>query len=295
MAKRSWSKAPNTLIIGDTHLPFTLPEYLDFTCDLRRKYKCKRVVHIGDFIDNHALNYHEHNPDGMSSGDEAKAVRDMSKDWIKAYPDLYICIGNHDALAFRKAVTHGITASWLSTFNQYLGTPESWQWALRWEFGGVQYTHGTGFSGRNAAITAASKSRQSTVIGHAHSYAGIQYSASEVNLLFGMNVGCGIDNTSYAFDYGKLHPDKPVISAGIVIEDRFPILEIADLGSRVALVKNPGIKRSKDPVAVMNMSRDELKEELRKMKVQYNPKANTPALRSIYARSYHLAQLRQEK
>jgi len=48
----------NILIIGDTHIPFHKKNYLNFCKDVQKKYKCKRIIHIGDEVDNHALSYH---------------------------------------------------------------------------------------------------------------------------------------------------------------------------------------------------------------------------------------------
>ena len=55
-----------------------------------------------------------------------------------------------------------------------------------------------------------------TVIGHVHSSAGVQYLASKRDLIFGMNVGCGIDIKSYAMAYGKNFANRPVLGCGVV-------------------------------------------------------------------------------
>ena len=43
------------LVIGDSHLPYEHEGYLDFLKATKRKFRCDTVVHIGDFIDHHAL------------------------------------------------------------------------------------------------------------------------------------------------------------------------------------------------------------------------------------------------
>ena len=57
-------------------------------------------------------------------------------------------------------------------------------------------------------------------MGHSHSFAGVCYMASRNDMIFGMNVGCGIDNVdAYAFAYGTHFPKKPTrISCGIVLD-----------------------------------------------------------------------------
>jgi len=39
------------LVIGDTHLPATIPGYLDHCKRIYDKYNCNYVVHMGDFAD----------------------------------------------------------------------------------------------------------------------------------------------------------------------------------------------------------------------------------------------------
>jgi len=59
----------------------------------------------------------------------------------------------------------------------------------------------------------------STVFGHFHSFAGIQYlSSTEMGTHFGMNVGCLIDQTQYAFKYGAKLKQRPVLGCGVVVK-----------------------------------------------------------------------------
>ena len=61
----------NVLVIADTHLPFEKPGYLEFCLATQKKYNCGTVIHIGDEIDNCAINQYLKDPDGMSNSDEA--------------------------------------------------------------------------------------------------------------------------------------------------------------------------------------------------------------------------------
>ena len=60
----------NTLIIGDSHIPFTHRNYLDFCKRIHKQFKCQRVVHIGDLVDNNSISYHEIDPNGWSPAQE---------------------------------------------------------------------------------------------------------------------------------------------------------------------------------------------------------------------------------
>ena len=62
-------------------------------------------------------------------------------------------------------------------------------------------------------------------MGHIHSVGAVQVLQSPTQRIFGMNVGSGVDKDHRAMDYAKNHLNKPVISAGIVIDGK-PIYEI---------------------------------------------------------------------
>src|SRR4051812_34857560 len=178
------------------------------------------------------MSFHEHDPDGQSAGDENRRARAILKEWNRAFPRALVCIGNHSKLPYRQAFTDGIPSMWLKSYNEAWGIGSGWQWGINWEIDGVCYTHGTGFSGPMGARNCAIKKRQSVVIGHIHSHAGVQFHASERDLIFGMNVGCGIDVRAYAMAYGGDFPDKPVLGCGVVIDGKQPFFVPMDLGTK---------------------------------------------------------------
>lgn len=209
---------PNIGIIADTHAPFTHPDYLEFCSQVFDKFDCGTIVHIGDEVDNHAISYHEHDPDGHSPGREAELAQLELNRWFARFPEVKVCIGNHSALIHRKAVTHGLPSKFLKSYEEIWNAPKGWQWALEWDIQGVLFQHGTGSSGKTAHELRASANRQSTVIGHIHSHAGVKYMASKKDLIFGMNVGCGIALDAYAFAYGRPFPIRPILGCGVVLD-----------------------------------------------------------------------------
>lgn len=213
----------NVLIIGDTHLPFEKEGYLEFCREQQEKFNCGTVVHIGDLVDNHAISYHEHDSEGRSAGDEYRDALARCHDWYKVFPNVKICIGNHDALPFRKAFTAGLPSAWLKSYQEILESPKTWEWDFTHVINDVVYQHGTGLSGEMAAVNAARENRQSTVIGHLHTVCNTRFLASFKDLIFGMTVGCGIDHEAYAFAYGRQQTRKPVISCGVVLNGQLPI------------------------------------------------------------------------
>lgn len=211
------------LVISDTQIPFHHKDYLPFLRAVSKKYTINEVVHIGDEVDFHSISSFDANPDGYSAGDELKAAVKEMKKLYKLFPNVKACTSNHTARPFRKAFHHGIPRAFLRDYAEFLEAPKGWSWKDEWEIDGVLYQHGEGFSGRNGAIKAAEKNSQSTVIGHIHAFAGIEYSATPKYLIFGMNVGCLIDKDAYAFAYAKHMSNKPIISCGLVLEGR-PVL-----------------------------------------------------------------------
>mgnify|MGYP003611168805 FL=1 len=212
----------NVLVIGDLHLPFTLDGYLEHCIKVYKKYNCDTVVFIGDILDLHFTSYHETSTEGYGATQEHDLSVEMLRKWYKAFPKAYVTIGNHDALIYRKAMSAGISKRWIQNYSQVLGTP-GWEWVTDVVIDDVLYTHGT-----TNAYTKAKQNLMSTVQGHLHSQAGIQFYVGAKSRIFGFQTGCGVDMKSYAMEYGKNFP-KPVISCGVVIEGLHPYLEVMDL------------------------------------------------------------------
>lgn len=216
----------NTLAIGDLHEPFCREDYLKFVKSVQKRFDCKRVVFMGDLIDNHYPSFHDTDPDGFGGGMELDMAISRLKVWYKNFPEAVVCEGNHDALIKRKAFANGIPKRWIKGYSDMFETP-NWEYADSFEFDGVLYTHGTGTSGDMAAYKTALYNRKSVVQGHLHSFSSIQYTASENDRLFGMIVGCGVDQKAYSFAYAKTFPRKFIVSCGVILDKgktAFPIL-----------------------------------------------------------------------
>lgn len=199
------------LVIGDLHEPFTLDGYLDFCKKTYKKYNCNKVVFIGDLIDNHASSYHETDVDGLSGGDELDLSIDKVSKWYEAFPKADMILGNHDLIIMRKAQTSSVPKKWIKEYEDVLETP-NWNYTHRVEIDDVAYIHGIGSKAHIRSV----KDMQSTVQGHHHTDAYVQWKVGSNSRIFGMQVGCGIDKHSYAMAYGKWFP-KPAIGCGIVI------------------------------------------------------------------------------
>ena len=207
------------LVIGDTHVPFEHKDYLDFCIRIHKHFKCNKVVHIGDLVDNHAISYHEHDPNGLSPIDEyKKALGILKSEWYKAFPRVLLCRGNHDRLVDRKGKTAGLHENCLKPFREMWELPRGWVDDWSFNIDGVLCEHGLGTSGKTPHLLSATNNRVNTVIGHNHSVLGVEYTASEKDCIFGMSVGCGLDRKSYAMAYGKDCKRKPILGCGVILD-----------------------------------------------------------------------------
>ena len=131
---------------------------------------------------------------------------------------------NHDARIDRQAFDAGIASVWIKSYNDVLGTPE-WVWDDQFDHFGVRYVHGDGPGGGiNGAYNRAINWRMSVVQGHWHTSSMTRWSVSEKDRLFGLQLGCGIDEKAYAFAYGKKGLRRMVIECGVVLDNgKIPI------------------------------------------------------------------------
>ena len=204
-------KEKRILVIGDLHCPFEREDYFDFCLETYHKYNCNQTIFIGDILDSHAYSYHEPDPNGMSAGDELELAKKHVAKWYKQFPIADVTIGNHDRLASRKAFTGGIPKQWIKSYNDVLNTP-NWNWVENVTYDNVCYEHGEG----GDAYRKAQQNMQSSVCGHTHTKAGVQFFVGKKYKVFGMQIGCGVDDKSYSAAYAK-NFKRQAIGCGVVI------------------------------------------------------------------------------
>lgn len=218
-------KKENVLVIGDLHEPFSLDDYLDKCRDIQEKYECGTVIQIGDLIDAHAWSFHTPDPDGLSVGDELdQAVSRLSKLW-HLFPTGICTIGNHDERIIRKAFDSGLSRRFLKDFSEIVEAPKDWEFTDYKIINGIYYFHGTGASGQNAAFNQAKTHRMSVVMGHIHTHSYVRFHNSMAGQIFAMQVGTGINEDEYAFQYSKHTPEKSAINCGVILDNgKLPII-----------------------------------------------------------------------
>lgn len=205
------------LVIGDIHEPVSHPGYLDFCKDLYDEWRCNTVVFIGDVVDWHGISFHAAHPECPGPDDEFELAHVAVQKWYKAFPKASICIGNHDERIIRLAESVNIPSRFIRSYAEIWDTPK-WTWDWDFIIDDVFYFHGTGNGGVHAAFNAMKKRLMSVVMGHCHSVAGIKWLVNPQKRIFGMDVGTGIDVRAMQFAYGRHMIQKPILSAGIVLD-----------------------------------------------------------------------------
>jgi metallophosphoesterase superfamily enzyme len=203
----------NILVIGDLHEPFCLDGYLEFCKDTYEKYNCNKVIFIGDIIDNHFSSYHETDANGLGGAEELDLAISKIQKWYEVFPVADVIIGNHDRIIMRKAQTSAIPTAWIKEYKDVLGTPD-WNFTESVVYNDVLYIHGEGGTARSRM----KKDLNSVVQGHLHTQAYCEHLVGANYRIFGMQIGCGIDNKSYAMAYAKNY-GKPAIGVGVVLNN----------------------------------------------------------------------------
>ena len=206
------------LIVSDLHIPYEHKDALGFLSAVKDKYKPTEVILTGDEVDNHAISYHDHDPDLNSAGKELVATKKRILPYFKLFPKADVLFSNHGNLLDRKALTHGIPSEMIKSQAEILGAPKGWEWHfdifLRLPTGYDCYFHHS--KGANVLLNA-QRMGCSFVQGHHHEQFNIGYYSTPTGLHFGMTVGCLIDRESRAFAYTKNNAKRPILGVGVIV------------------------------------------------------------------------------
>ncbi len=225
-------KERRILVVGDLHCPFDLDGYLKFVVDTYEQWNCNQILMIGDAVDHHYSSFHKTDADGYGGGEELdRAIKRLSR-----YRDAFakicdkkidICIGNHDRLIMRRAFDSDIPARWIKSYNEVLGT--DWNWCESIVYDDVLYEHGEG----GQAKTKAKNNMMSSVCGHTHTACGVDWFVGKKYRVFAMQVGCGVDASTYAAAYAK-NFKKQAIGCGVILGGHTAINVLMPLGEKKA-------------------------------------------------------------
>lgn len=207
------------LIVSDLHAPYMHKDAVKFLAAIKKKYKPTRVIFSGDEADFHGISFHDKDSDLDSPGKELdKAIETLSP-LYKLFPVAEILESNHGSLVLRKAMAHGLSRRYFKSPGEILQAPKGWTWHFE-----IFTKLPTGFNcyfhhskGANAKKNSQAMG-SSFVQGHHHEQMDISYWGNPDALLFGMTVGCLVDNKSLAMAYNKNNLKRPVIGCGIIVD-----------------------------------------------------------------------------
>lgn len=213
------------LVISDLHIPYQHPDSFEFLESLRVKYKPTRIVCMGDELDQHALSYHEHDPDLPSAGDELARSLPFIKQLHEIFPKMDVLESNHGSLIWRKTKTAGIPKHYIKSYNDVLSVGNDWKWSfdltIELPDNSKCYFH----HGKSSDVLKLSQQMGMHAIqGHYHEKFKIDYWGNPTGLYWAMQTGCLIDDESYAFNYNNVNIKRPVIGTGVIIDSQ-PVLE----------------------------------------------------------------------
>lgn len=190
------------------------------------------MVFIGDVADWHRVSRHVKAAGTRGAEGEYEEALGVLAEWHKEFPRADVTEGNHDKRIIRAAWDAEVPEVVLRDYNEVWQTP-TW----RWHCGAVPsvviddvlYTHGTSAPAGRPALSLAKLIGQSVVCGHFHKEGGVSWTCRPEARRFGMDTGCGIDDTHPAMRYGMDYVAKSVLSCGVVV-DGLPYHEIMRAG-----------------------------------------------------------------
>jgi predicted phosphodiesterase len=203
------------LFISDLHAPYQHKDAIAFLAAIKKKYKPTKVINVGDEVDYHAMSFHASDPDLDSASVELTSAAATMRQLEKIFPKMKLVNSNHGSMVYRKAKVNGMPRHVLKSYNEILGVGPGWVWTdcITLAKENIFVCHG-----RKKNSGAYAKQMGCNVVqGHYHEDFRIEYTQSPTNLVWGMNVGCLIDDKELAFAYNKVNPNSPAIGTGLVI------------------------------------------------------------------------------
>ncbi len=222
------------LIISDLHTPYHHRDAIAFLKAVKSKYNPDRVILSGDEVDYHSISFHDSDPDLMSPGDELDAAIKALKPLYKLFPKAQVLESNHGSLIMRKALTNGLSRRFFRDPGQILEAPKGWSWHLNIT---LKLPDGTHCYFHHSKGVNAKKNSQamgmSFVQGHHHETFELSFWGNPNALLFGMTVGCLVNDKSLAMAYNKNNLKRPILGCGYIKDSKpFLIPMVVDKNNR---------------------------------------------------------------
>lgn len=218
-----------------THFPYIHPKAIKFLKSVRKEYRCDTVVCLGDLFDYHCLsNYQKEADQILSAESEHQLAIEQAKELYSNFPRVLCTTSNHDLRPFRAAATLGMSSRFLKNYADILDAPKGWKFSDEFIIDNVSYSHGERAKTNKPAIWLAKNNFMSSCIGHFHTQMCVDYFSNNLTRLFGVSVGCLLNNDAIVFRYNKSHACKPMIGCAVIVEGNPHIIPL-ELGSKVKI------------------------------------------------------------
>lgn len=202
--------------IPDLHFPYEHPNTFDFLDYVMNRFGIRKAKCAGDMFDIHRVSRHTPEPESHGVLDEIRLAKDSVQKLSKLFPELDVCLGNHDMRIIKVAKSIGIPSVMLKDVGDIFDCPDKWRWAGEFVEANILCTH-AGQSGFQGTANYAISRMKSVCVGHNHSFGGVNYVNNGYERLFALNGGCLINFDSPAFVYAKESKYKPTYGCGVVL------------------------------------------------------------------------------
>jgi len=232
MPTRINAKSKEVLLISDTHIPYSHPDYIKFLTAIKKKHKPEVVIHGGDELDYAAISFHDQDQELLSAGDELdRSIIELQEGLHKLFKKVDLLESNHGSLVYRKMKHHGIAIRHLKTLQELYETP-LWNWhhdiLLDTNMGESYICHG-----KTSAYGKLCKEMMCNAIQfHFHGKSEITFHRSATGTRYNMYCGCLVDEDSLAMAYGRNNLPKPIMSVGRIDKNGMPHIVRMNLNSK---------------------------------------------------------------
>lgn len=223
------------LAFGCTHAPCMHPDFVQFLRETYDQWKCDTLVHLGDWVDWAGISFHDRLPQFPGAVDEYHMAKEQVRTLDYTFRDCvnkWWLIGNHDCRPARLGSTVGIPDFLLRSEQEIWDVP-AWEVVPRYGFievDGVLYQHGEkGLGGQRSAQKNSQAQFKSMVQAHWHSQCLTEWYCNEKHRIFGMQVGCGIEISKWAFEYSRRENKRPILGCGVILHGTHAFNEVMEL------------------------------------------------------------------
>lgn len=220
-------KQDRYLIISDLQIPFELNDALPFVRKVQREFRIplENLCCVGDETDQYWGSLFKKSPEAKhTANQEIEATKEKLRKWYKAFPYMKICESNHGNRWKKKAWESEIPSQLLRQYREVMEAPDGWEWRKAWLIQTKKpflMEHGDDWGGQIPHKQAALHNGISTIMGHHHSLAGVEYLKTNGLDVWGAICGSLIDFEQYAFEYARRAKFKPVIGCTVILNDGF--------------------------------------------------------------------------